>query len=133
MMLQYTPWTSYDSSTSTAAPAGCLTTRRDLGHGILIDVISKGAPGLEYLRGWWDGTKMATDNLLPVRVRWATNAAVARIVCLTGVDSYKNLIYHDGGQGRHQWLNPNMAAFVASQATSPRGEEFSQVSKSVYP
>ena len=76
---------------------------------------------------------MATDNLLPAQVKWARSDVVARIVELTGASSYKVLVHHDGGQGRHLWLNPNLAAFVASQASSPRGAEFSKVSESVYP
>ena len=72
---------------------------------------------------------MAADNLLPAQVKWARNGAVTRIVEVTGASSYKVLVHHDGGQGRHLWLNPTLAAFVASQASSPRGAEFSKVSE----
>ena len=47
---------TYASGVNTAAPAGCLVTLRNLGHGIQVSVISQAAPGLERLRGWWDGT-----------------------------------------------------------------------------
>ena len=131
-MMQYAPSTSYNSNMSTGAPAGCLITQRDLGHGIHVDVISVAAPSLEFLLDRWDGTQMTRDNMLPERVQWASNVAVARIVQLTGVDSYKDLVYHGGGKGRHLWLDPNVAAYVASQASSPRSVEYSQVSESVY-
>lgn len=76
---------------------------------------------------------MAEDKLLPERVQWATNAAVAQYVLVSGAASHKELVHHDGGQGRHQWLSPNLAAFVASQARSPKSRDICKVSKSVYP
>ena len=48
------------------------------------------------------------------QVKWARSGAVARIVALTRANSCEELVYHEGGQGRHLWLNPNLAACVAS-------------------
>jgi hypothetical protein len=124
-MMQHEPSISADSI-STAAPAGFSVTQRQLGRGMGVNVITGTPPGQEHLYGRWDGTQMVKDHLLG-RMRWDANAVV-RYVQLTGARSHEELVFHGGGQG-HQWLDANLAAFLAAQSYSPRCVDFAGVSE----
>lgn len=88
-------------------------------------MLCEAPPRYKQLVGRWDVTDMAKKGLLG-RIRWHTSAAVASYLKTTGSE-LDTLIFSCGGRS-HLWVDPCLAAFMASQIGSPQYAEFAKVS-----